>query len=78
MDENTPKKLELLWTIKQVAAYFSVSIVTVQRWVREGTMFRPEAIIRLPGARVRIPRSEVERAAGTQKEAILTDITNTL
>lgn len=58
------KKLEPLWTVPQVAKYLGISPVTVYRWLSEKRMFEPEKVIRFAN-RVRIPRSEVERIAGT-------------
>ena len=58
------KQLEVLWTIPQVAKYLGMSPVTVYRWLAEKKMFDPEKVIRFAN-RVRIPRSEVERIAGT-------------
>ena len=58
------KKLEPLWTVSQVARYLNLNPVTIYRWIAEKRNFDPERIIRFAN-RVRIPRSEVERIAGT-------------
>ena len=65
MSENGEnKQLEPLWTVPQVAKYLNLSPVTVYRWLAEKKQFDPEKVIRFAN-RVRIPRSEVERIAGT-------------
>jgi len=64
MSENPKRELEVLWTTQQVAKYLGVSPVTVYRWLAEKKMFDPERVVRFAN-RVRIPRSEVERIAGT-------------
>lgn len=61
--EEMKKDLEVLWTPKQVAQYFTLSIRTVYQWISSGKVLDPNKIIRI-GNRVRIPRSEVERVAG--------------
>lgn len=66
MSEEVKKELEVLWTVPQVAKYLGLSKVTVYRWLAEKKMFDPEKIVRFAN-RVRIPRSEVERIAGTIK-----------
>lgn len=68
MSENGEnKQLEVLWTPQQVAQYLSVSNVTVYRWLAESKVFDPAKVIRF-ARRVRIPRSEVERIAGSIKK----------
>lgn len=69
MDEENKKELEVLWTPPQVAKYLIVSPVTVYRWIAEKKMFDPNKIVRFTN-RVRIPRSEVERIAGTMTAKI--------
>lgn len=65
MSENEEKKeLEVLWTPQQVAQYLTVAPVTVYRWLADGKVFDPAKVIRF-ARRVRIPRSEVERVAGS-------------
>lgn len=64
-EEN--KVLEVLWTPKQVATYLGISPVTVYRWLSHKKQFDPEKIVRFAN-RVRIPRSEVERIAGSIKK----------
>ena len=66
MAEEMKKDLEVLWTPKQVADYFTLSIRTVYGWMRTKTVIDPTKIVRV-GNRVRIPRSEVERIAGKIK-----------
>ena len=61
------KKLEVLWTPQQVARYLGLNPVTVYRWIAEKKMFDATKIIRFSN-RVRIPRSEVERIAGSIKK----------
>lgn len=62
--------LEVMWTPRQVANYFQVSMVTVYRWINQGKMFDPTKIVRLSNF-VRIPRSEVERLAAINTKKIL-------
>jgi len=64
MSENKEKQLEILWTTQQVAKYLGLSPVTIYRWLAENKVFDPEKVIRFAN-RVRIPRSEVERIAGS-------------
>lgn len=64
---ETGKELEVLWTPQQVAQYLSVSNVTVYRWLADGKVFDTTKVIRF-ARRVRIPRSEVERIAGSIKK----------
>ena len=64
MSENKEKQLEILWTTQQVAKYLGLSPVTIYRWLAEKKVFDPEKVIRFAN-RVRIPRSEVERIAGS-------------
>lgn len=68
-EEN--KTLEVLWTPQQVAKYLGLNPVTVYRWISEKRMLDPEKIIRFSN-RVRIPRSEVERIAGSIKKGLET------
>lgn len=63
MSDEIKKDLEVLWTPKQVAEYFTLSIRTVYQWISSGKVLDPSKIVRI-GNRVRIPRSEVERVAG--------------
>lgn len=70
-EENTqPQDLEVLWTIPQVAQYFSVTTVTIYRWLSKRKVIDPAKVVRL-GSSVRIPRSEVERIAGLKKKQII-------
>ena len=69
MSEDIKKELEVLWTPKQVAKYLGLNPVTVYRWLSEKRTFNPEKIIRFAN-RVRIPRSEVERLAGSIKKTL--------
>ena len=66
MAEEIKKDLEVLWTPKQVAQYFTLSIRTVYQWIASGKMIDPAKIVHI-GRNVRIPRSEVERIAGKIK-----------
>jgi excisionase family DNA binding protein len=66
---ETKKELEVLWNVQQVAKYLGLSPVTVYRWLAEKKMFDPEKIVRFAN-RVRIPRSEVERIAGTIRKSL--------
>jgi excisionase family DNA binding protein len=68
---GTPKKeLEPLWTPQQVAQYLSVHPVTVYRWLSEGKVIDPAKVKRVSN-RVRIPRSEVVRIAGTIRDNLM-------
>ena len=62
---ETKQKLEVLWSIAQVATYFHVCAETVHRWARSGKMRSVKT-----GGRVRIPRSEVERMAGETRNKL--------
>lgn len=65
-ENRSPKEdLEVLWTVKQTAEYFSVIPGTVRRWIREGKIISKKV-----GSRVRIPRSEVVKLAGGVKEKL--------
>lgn len=66
MSEEIKKELEILWTPRQVAKYLNLNPVTVYRWIAEKRMLDPAKIVRFSN-RVRIPRSEVERIAGSIK-----------
>ncbi len=63
------KQLEVLWTIQQVAKYLGLNPVTIYRWVAEKRIIDPTKVIRF-SKRVRIPRSEVERIAGSVKQKL--------
>ena len=63
-EEPQKKELEILWTPQQVAKYLGIHEVTIYRWLSKKKTFDPEKIVRFAN-RVRIPRSEVERVAGT-------------
>lgn len=63
-DDENKKDLEVLWTPQQVAKYLTVNPVTVYRWISKKLMFDPAKVIRFSN-KVRIPRSEVERIAGS-------------
>ena len=67
--EKPRQALEVLWTPKQIADYFTVSVRTVYGWIREGTNIKPNKIIRI-GNKVRIARSEIERLAGNIRTQI--------
>lgn len=69
LNTTNSDKLEVLWTVDQVAAYLQMKKVTVYRWISEKRMIDP-AKIRKIGRVVRIPRSEVERIAGGIKEKL--------
>lgn len=69
MSEEIKKELEVLWTPKQVARYLGLNPVTVYRWIAEKRMLDPAKIVRFSN-RVRIPRSEVERIAGSIKSKL--------
>lgn len=58
--------LGVLWTLPQVAQYLLVSRKTVYGWVKHGKVLDASKVIRI-GRSIRIPRSEVERIAGTVK-----------
>ena len=68
-EEIKKRELEILWTPQQVAKYLGLNPVTVYRWIAEKRMINPEKIIRFSN-RVRIPRSEVERIAGSIKKEL--------
>ena len=63
------KKLEVLWSPRQLAEYLGMNISSVHRWLSQKRMIDPAKVRRI-GGRVRIPRSEVERIAGITKEKI--------
>lgn len=69
MSEEQKKELEVLWTPQQVAKYLGLNRATVYRWISEKIMLDPTKIIRFSN-RVRIPRSEVERIAGSIKSKL--------
>lgn len=56
------QKGEALWSIATAAKYLCLHRKTLERNIRQGTMFRPERIIRI-GKHIRIPREEVFRVA---------------
>lgn len=68
-EEIIKKDLEVLWTVKQVAEYFSISPRTVYQWISGGQMFDPAKLVYV-GPLVRIPRSEIERIANKKKDRI--------
>ena len=70
-EEPIKRELEVLWSVQQVAKYLGLNPVTVYRWISEKRMLDPEKIIRFSN-RVRIPRSEVERIAGSIKKGLET------
>ena len=63
------KTLEVLWTVRQVAAYLGMGTGTIYQWISDKKRIDPTKIVRI-GNRVRIPRSEVERLAGIVKEQL--------
>lgn len=63
------KDLEVLWTVEQVAAYFSISKRTVYQWIAGKRMIDPTKLVHI-GNLVRIPRSEVERIANAKRATI--------
>lgn len=69
-EEIERKDLEVLWTVEQVANYFTISKRTVYQWLANGKMFDPAKLVHI-GNLVRIPRSEVERIANKKKAAIV-------
>ena len=70
-EELLPRKdLEVLWTVDQVANYFSISKRTVYQWIAAGKMLDKEKLVYV-GNLVRIPRSEVERIANKKKSGII-------
>jgi excisionase family DNA binding protein len=68
-DEIERKNLEVLWTVEQVATYFSIRKSTVYQWISDGKMIDPAKLVYV-GKLVRIPRSEVERIASMKKTRI--------
>jgi excisionase family DNA binding protein len=70
MEEIQRKDLEVLWTVDQVAKYFTISKRTVYQWISGGKMFDPAKLVYI-GNLVRIPRSEVERIANKKKAVIV-------
>lgn len=66
------KDLEVLWTVEQVAEYFTVSKRTVYQWIAGKRVINPETLVYI-GNLVRIPRSEVERIANAKKAAIVAE-----
>ena len=71
MSEEPRKELEVLWNPQQVAKYLGLHPHTVYNWIANKKMFDPTKIIRFSN-RVRIPRSEVERIAGSIKKELET------
>lgn len=69
-DEIERKDLEVLWTVEQVAKYFTVSKRTVYQWIANKKMIEPTKLVYI-GNLVRIPRSEVERIANAKKAVIV-------
>lgn len=67
---NQRNDLEVLWTPVQMAKYLSLKPVTIYKWLSSGRMIDPAKVVRL-GKRVRIPRSEVVRIAGTTRDTLL-------
>lgn len=70
--ENSPQRsekrdLERLYPLPWVAQYLGFSRKTLYGWVKEGKVFKPERIVRV-GRSIRIPRSEVERVAGSIRD----------
>jgi excisionase family DNA binding protein len=63
------RELEPLWTVSQVAQYLSVKPITVYRWLSEKRVIEPKKVVRISN-RVRIPRSEVLRIAGSIKRKL--------
>ena len=63
------KQLEVLWSPKQLATYLTISPGTVYRWLSKKERIDPTKVIRI-GKTVRIPRSEVERLAGSLKSKL--------
>ncbi len=64
------KDLEVLWTVEQVAAYFTISKRTVYQWIAGKRVIDPAKLVYI-GNLVRIPRSEVERIANQKKAEIV-------
>lgn len=60
------KELEILWSPNQLAKYLTMSPGTIYRWLSQGKVIDPAKVVRV-GKTVRIPRSEVERIAGSIK-----------
>lgn len=69
-EEIERKDLEVLWTVEQVAKYFTISKRTVYQWLSNEKVFDQSKLVRI-GNLVRIPRSEVERIANAKKAAIV-------
>lgn len=69
MIEEIKKELEILWTPQQVAKYLGLNPISVYRWLSEKRVIDPTKVIRYSN-RVRIPRSEVERIAGSVKQKL--------
>lgn len=60
--------LEPMWTASMVSNYFSVHRYTVYRWIKEGKLNAS-----VLNGKFRVPRSEVERLAGTVKDKLMQD-----
>lgn len=71
MSEELQKTLEILWTPQQVAQYLGVNKKTVYNWIAGGKILDSSKIIRFSNL-IRIPRSEVERIAGSIKKDLET------
>jgi len=65
-EEIQRPELEILMTTRTVAKYLLVSQESVRRWIRTGKVIDPAKVSRVAN-RIRIPRSEVVRIAGTIK-----------
>lgn len=63
------KQLEVLWSPTQLAKYLTMSPGTVYRWLSQGKVIDATKVVRI-GKTVRIPRSEVERIAGSIKSGL--------
>lgn len=67
--QNEEKDLEVLWTIGQTAKYLSIHPGTIYNWIGKKKMLDPKKLVKFSN-RVRIPRSEVIRIAGSVKSKL--------
>lgn len=68
--KNERKDLEVLWTPRQAAKYLNLHPVSIYRWIMEKRVLNPDKLIRFSN-RVRIPRSEIERIAGSVRNNLM-------
>ena len=68
-EQSEQKDLDILWTVEQTAKYLSIHPGTVYNWIGKKNVLDPKKLVRFSN-RVRIPRSEVMRIAGSIKSKL--------